>query len=377
MIRLRLRLTMGVLLGSACAVWLSGCNFPMPQGSLDVLPTSAELTVESRLTEAAAATPTLEMPTSTPPPTSAGSVFTDTPTPSPTPECEDKAFFVMDVTIPDGTFMKPGQEMEKTWRLRNDGTCLWTLEYALVFDSGDILGADPVTPLFGPVQPGNLVDLSVMLTAPTTNGPYVGNWKLRNAEGIIFGLGSNADKPFWVAINVGPTPTPEPSPVEVAYDFSDHYCDAVWASGAGALACPGSDTDLEGYVIRLSEPELEAGVIASEPGLWTQPQLVADGYISGRFPAVQVQSGDRFLATLGCKEGATLCDVRYQLNYHADGGPIGNLGEWHEDTDGMRTKINIDLSSLAGKSVEFVLTVLANGPFNDDSAIWVYPRIMR
>jgi hypothetical protein len=33
---------------------------------------------------------------------------------------------------------------------------------------------------------------------------------LRNAEGVNFGIGSNAQTAFWVQIVVGPTPTPEP-----------------------------------------------------------------------------------------------------------------------------------------------------------------------
>ncbi len=37
----------------------------------------------------------------------------------------DASTFVADVTIPDGTLMKPYQLFEKTWRIRNSGTVLW------------------------------------------------------------------------------------------------------------------------------------------------------------------------------------------------------------------------------------------------------------
>jgi len=38
--------------------------------------------------------------------------------------------------------------------------------------------------------------------------------------------------------------------------------------------------------------------------------------------------------------------------------------------------LDVDLSSLAGKSVEFVLAVLANGPSFQDWAFWLAPRIV-
>lgn len=44
----------------------------------------------------------------------------------------DWAQFITDVTVPDGTKYEPGETFEKTWRLKNIGTCTWTISYSLV-----------------------------------------------------------------------------------------------------------------------------------------------------------------------------------------------------------------------------------------------------
>jgi hypothetical protein len=101
--------------------------------------------------------------------------------------------------------------------------------------------------------------------------------------------------------------------------------------------------------------------------------------ITGSFPAFSVQSGDRFRAVVGClfESGGSACNVLFQLNYIADGGPPQNLGQWIESYDGSVTSLDIDLTPLAGQSVQFVLAVSANGSSDDDSAFWMAPRIMR
>ncbi len=359
---------------------LSACNFPGLQPTPDAFATAAAQTVAAQLTEAVQDLPTAPPITETPQPPSATDTpsITLTPTgPSPTPGtagCTDRASFVSDVTIPDDTNIAANASFTKTWRLRNNGTCTWTSSYALVFDSGNNMSGPASVPLPGNVAPNQTVDLSVTLRGPATNGTYRGNWKLRNAQGVLFGLGASADQPFWVQIVVGPTPTPQPA---IAYDFAANYCDASWVSGAGALACPGADTDASGFVIRLSNPQLENGQTENEPGLWTHPEWVNDGVISGRFPAFNVQAGDRFKAVLACRFNGPACNVIFQLNYRANGGSLQNLGQWTEIYDGNIKKVDLDLSSLAGQSVEFVLAVLANGSSGQDWAIWLLPRIER
>jgi hypothetical protein len=69
--------------------------------------------------------------------------------------------------------------------------------------------------------------------------------------------------------------------------------------------------------------------------------------------------------------------VIYRLVYRVGGGPILTLGTFGERYDGLYYAADIDLSSLAGQSVNFILTVLANGSALGDRAMWVAPRIVR
>jgi hypothetical protein len=116
--------------------------------------------------------------------------------------CTDKALFNTDVTIPDGTVIAGGESFTKTWQLRNIGSCSWDEEYSLVFIEGDSLDGLELVPLSLEVNPGDDVQLSVLLSAPGEPGTYQGAWKLRNTNGILFGIGPGSDRAFWVQIVV-------------------------------------------------------------------------------------------------------------------------------------------------------------------------------
>ena len=129
----------------------------------------------------------------------------------------------IDVTVADGAVFQPGEEFTKTWRLVNVGNCTWSEDYAILWFSGEPMGSSRILYLDVPVPPGASVDLSVEMTAPQLNGFYQSNWKIRNAEGVLFGLGPQGDAPFWVRITVfdGSTPTvtyaPTQTPIPMVY----------------------------------------------------------------------------------------------------------------------------------------------------------------
>ena len=363
---------------AAVVLGLAACNFPgfeAPQPEEDSLATAAAQTVAAQLTEIAG---TLGAPSPQPSATEtplATPSLTPIPSPttSPTPSCTNQARFIRDVSIPDNTNIPAGNSFDKIWRLQNSGTCTWTSDYDLVFQSGNIMSGPPSFPLPATVAPGSEVDIRVSLKAPSADGSHRGNWMLRSEGGVLFGIGVNFDQPFFVQIVVGATPTPQPAVVK---DFVATYCSAEWVSGAGILSCPGNDTDMQGFVIKLDAPKFENGTTDNEPTLWTHPQWIDNGVITGKFPAFQVKSGDRFRGVIGCRFNGFACNVRFQLNYRADGGALQTLGQWDQTYDGNLQSLDIDLSSLAGKSVEFVLAVLANGPSMQDWALWLAPRII-
>ena len=122
-----------------------------------------------------------------------------------TSPCTDKVSFIQDVTVLDDTRFSPGEKFTKTWRLSNAGTCIWTTKYALVFVDGDQMSGQSSQPFASEIIPGQTADFSIDLTAPASAGTYRGNWMLQNDLGERFGLGLDADKPFWVQISVGET----------------------------------------------------------------------------------------------------------------------------------------------------------------------------
>lgn len=120
----------------------------------------------------------------------------------------------IDVTIPDGSVMAPGETFSKTWRLENVGSCTWTRLYAVVFFSGNSLNAHQTNYLAGEVDPGEVIDVTVDMEAPLVPGEYQSNWMLSNVDGELFGIGPHGDAPFWVLVEVvsSVTDTPAPTP---------------------------------------------------------------------------------------------------------------------------------------------------------------------
>ncbi|MBX3046647.1 MAG: hypothetical protein KJZ53_03835 [Anaerolineales bacterium] len=115
------------------------------------------------------------------------------PPPSPTPECENNLVFLRDVTVPDGTRFAPGAPVEKSWELRNDGTCAWIQGYSVELQAGSIgLGAVPRHPL-PTAQPGESVVLTIQFTAPSEPGNYRSLWKAHDFAGNPFGVGFYVD----------------------------------------------------------------------------------------------------------------------------------------------------------------------------------------
>jgi hypothetical protein len=365
-----------------CAVFLTACNFSADVANEDrfgVNSTASHQTVVAKLTEISAQF--TQTPSSITPDVSATAItvpgtYTPTPTASaiptktPTPQPCDLAGFVADITFKDGATLSPEDRFTKTWRLKNIGTCTWTSDYALVFVDGDQMKAEGVVKLAGSVKPGETVDLSVNMVAPETSGNYTGYWMLRNQSGKLFGLGLGAGEVFWVDIKVQKVKT------KIACKFISHYCEAEWRSGSGELPCPGEEGDSEGFILKLDAPRVE-GRDENEPALYTRPERVEDGWISGRFPGIDIRSGDRFGVVIGCLQGAESCNVVFQLDYEDRDGFVHTLGRWHEVFDEKIWPISVDLTELAGENVRFIFRVEANGSPDEDRAFWLNPRILR
>ena len=175
-------LVIAMLLSSCISVEVKDADTPVP---------SNFVTATLAPTKASYVPPTMTLPPA----------ITQTPTFVVTidPNCLDSAVLVRDVTIPDGTQMKPGEKFTKTWEFINNGDCPW-YGYTLKFAAGDQMNA----PLSAPIPDTLLkksVQVSVDLTAPTTNGSFTGYFTLNNPKGKDVPIG--IEKTFWVKITVG------------------------------------------------------------------------------------------------------------------------------------------------------------------------------
>jgi len=102
----------------------------------------------------------------------------------------NNSVYEADITIPDGTVLKPGQDFKKVWQFKNTGTCTWDEGYSLVFIGGD-QAIDPVNYDIKVkadfIGPGESAEFDIPLTAPLTVGTYQGTWRMRSDSGVYFG----------------------------------------------------------------------------------------------------------------------------------------------------------------------------------------------
>ncbi len=383
--RRRFILLIGLLVGGALVV--SACGVTDISKTSDLASTYAAQTLQviglhqtlsvyetlaADLTQTAQVTST-PTPTQTATATSIPPTVTSTPTATATQLRCNWVDFIKDVSIPDGALINPGQAFTKTWRLKNIGACTWTRDYDLVFVGGQTLGAPTRVGLPESVAPGESIDLSVLMKAPSSEGTYTGYWMLADANGNRFGIHDDASGSFWVRIKV------DVKTVEV-YNFVDHACDADWNSyTANNLPCPGNTSDDDtGFVIVDDYPTREGGGAENEAGLITGPDYKAEeGRIVGIYPAFKVKDGDVFKAVIGCAYDQPDCDLIFELRYQIGSGSKHTLASWREVYEGKMNSVTVDLSGLAGQNVKFILRVRNNHTAEDNIGLWILPRIMR
>lgn len=119
-------------------------------------------------------------------PTPTGTLFTATPNPSLLASGCNNLLLIGDVNIPAGTVMKPNEAFTKTWKVQNNGTCDWALQFGLVFAGGNQMSGDPGG-LGKVIAPQKWTQISVALIAPKQPGTYSGSWRLGTQTGTPFG----------------------------------------------------------------------------------------------------------------------------------------------------------------------------------------------
>ncbi len=118
-------------------------------------------------------------------------------------------------TYPDGTIVQPGTTFTKIWKIQNNGTCTWDSNWQLIYYSGDLMDGAAVYKFPQPAEPGQTVEVPVILRAPAQGGTYTGKWMFKSPWGKVFGVGQY-NVPISVSIVVG-SGTPENKKTETAF----------------------------------------------------------------------------------------------------------------------------------------------------------------
>lgn len=119
---------------------------------------------------------------------------------TPTPVCKPDLTFIRDLTLPDGSVVLPGQQLDKRWQVENSGSCNWDMRYRLKLIAGPNLGAVMDQSLY-PARSNSQALIRITFTAPEENGAQRSAWQAHDPQGEPFG------DPIYIEVTVQePTP---------------------------------------------------------------------------------------------------------------------------------------------------------------------------
>jgi len=165
--------------------------------------------------------------------------------------------------------------------------------------------------------------------------------------------------------------------VHFFYDLLAKAPSANWSNGTGDnhLWNAGLD-DIRGFACYRNNITLEDDITYTKV-LETHPQWINNGVIGGEYlDIIKIPGGARFTASIGFLKDATGTGGVGFVVWFRDTSSVD-----HQITNGVATyngaldSLNIDLSSLAGKSGKIILEIYAGASSGQDWAVWVDPQI--
>lgn len=227
---------------------------------------------------------------------------------------------------------------------------------------------------WGPVSNATSVEIDQGIGTVTTPGSVVVSPATTTTYTMTtVGPGGTTTASVTVTVNpAGPT---------VLYHFVDEAPSAIWYNNVGDTITFHNDAeclldDSKGFACWRDNRSLEDG---STPArfLVTHPKWEPPGGITGRYEVDEViQAGDVFRTKIGFVAGGFAGDAKWVLGYY-DGGIYHALADKTKGYNSSLEDFNVDLSSLAGKKVDFTLTVWAGATSAQDWAIWLDAKIVR
>jgi hypothetical protein len=121
----------------------------------------------------------------------------------------------------DYAVFAPGTPFKMTWTIRNVGKSTWTRAYQLRFFANSQMGAPAAVNFSKDVAPGETIDLTVDMVAPTTPGDYHSLWVLTSDKTGNFYPVDIHIKVSAVAATPTPSLTPPPAATNTATPEAD------------------------------------------------------------------------------------------------------------------------------------------------------------
>ncbi len=116
-------------------------------------------------------------------------------------DCENRARFVNDVTIPDGTEVRSGEVLTKTWTLENYGTCTWNENYKIVWADKNYDNVQKLFDIGVNLQPGEQGEVSVTFPAQGEGATHI-SFLLADTDGNTFGLGERGKGDLYIEYRI-------------------------------------------------------------------------------------------------------------------------------------------------------------------------------
>ncbi|UCH60252.1 MAG: hypothetical protein JSV61_01920 [Anaerolineales bacterium] len=117
---------------------------------------------------------------------------------TPTPACVNNLLFLEDLTVPDGSLVLPGAQIDKRWGIENSGTCNWDQGFSLKLVAGPEMGARVKQALY-PARSGTRATIRIVFSAPQEPGTYRSAWQAFSPNDQAFG------DPIFIEVVVGTT----------------------------------------------------------------------------------------------------------------------------------------------------------------------------
>lgn len=115
-------------------------------------------------------------------------------------DCTNRARFVSDITIPDGTEVGKGEWITKTWELENYGTCAWNENYKVVWSDENYTNSQKLFDIGVDLQPGERGEISITFPVQGEGRTHI-SFVLATTDGETFGLGERGRGDLYIEYN--------------------------------------------------------------------------------------------------------------------------------------------------------------------------------